>query len=274
MSDLRRRGCKVAFVATMGNLHPGHLELIKTARRYGDAVVVSLYVNPMQFGPNEDFSTYPRTLQEDKAMLVEEGADILFLPDDQIMYPRGQEKQTTVQVPELGSILEGVTRPHFFAGVCTVVARLFNIVQADVSVFGKKDYQQFVIVRRMVDDLAIPIRVVGHDTVREPDGLAMSSRNSYLDDAQRKIAPALHQVLRGAADTIRSGNSDYERIESEAVTRLKKEGMRPDYVSIRCQSDLAVPSEGDLQLVVLGAAYVGETRLIDNIEVGVYTEGS
>ena len=265
----RSRGQSISFVPTMGNLHQGHLSLIRHAKQYGGAVLVSLYVNPLQFGVNEDFSTYPRTLDTDKAVLVEEEVDILFLPDDRTMYPRGTEDQTKVEVPNLGEILEGVTRPHFFRGVTTVVNRLFNIVQADIAVFGKKDYQQWIVIKRMVDDLAMPIEIIGVDTVREQDGLALSSRNSYLTVEQRRVAPMLYKSLVGAADRLRSGKRDYDRVEQAALENIQSGGLRSDYVSVRRQQDLMVPDETDTAWVILGAAYVGSTRLIDNVEVNV-----
>ena len=269
VSSRRSQGKLIIFVPTMGNLHQGHVALIRHAKQYGGTVLVSLYVNPLQFGVNEDFSTYPRTLETDKAVLVEEKADILFLPDDHTMYPRGIEDQTKVEVPHLGEILEGVTRPHFFRGVTTVVNRLFNIVQADIAVFGKKDYQQWIVIKRMVNDLAMPIEIVGVDTVREQDGLALSSRNNYLTAEQRRKAPMLYKGLLGAAEKLRSGERDYERIEQAAFEDIQSGGLRPDYIGVRRRQDLIAPDETDNAWVVLGAAYVGETRLIDNIEVNV-----
>lgn len=266
----RARGDAVAFVPTMGNLHGGHLALIARARRLGGTLVASLYVNPLQFGANEDYATYPRTLDDDMAALRAGRVDILFMPGDKTMYPRGVEEQTKVEVPKLGEILEGQTRPVFFRGVTTVVNRLFNIVQPDVAVFGKKDYQQLIIIQRMVDDLAMPVEIVGVDTVREPDGLALSSRNSYLDAGERKIAPTLYGVLRNAADGLRRGGGDgRQSVEGLAAKQLETGGIRPDYVSVRRRRDLMVPDAADRALVILAAGYVGRTRLIDNIEVDV-----
>ena len=269
VSSRRSQGQLITFVPTMGNLHQGHVSLIRYAKQYGGVVLVSLYVNPLQFGVNEDFSTYPRTLETDKAILIEENVDILFLPEDRTMYPRGAEDQTKVEVPHLGETLEGVTRPNFFRGVATVVNRLFNIVQADIAVFGKKDYQQWIVIKRMVDDLAMPVEIVGVDTVREHDGLALSSRNSYLTAEQRQMAPVLYKSLLGAAGKLKSGERDYEQIEQMALEDIQSGGLRPDYVAVRRQQDLTVPGETDSAWVILGAAYVGTTRLIDNVEVNV-----
>lgn len=257
----------VVFVPTMGNLHQGHVALIRKAKESKGSVVVSLFVNPLQFGKNEDFTTYPRTLERDQTVLKEEGVDLLFLPEEKTMYPQGVEHQTKVEVPCLGEILEGVTRPHFFKGVTTVVNRLFNIVQADAAFFGKKDYQQLIVIKRMVGDLAMPIEIIGVDTVREEDGLALSSRNSYLTIAQRRVAPMLHQALQRAAGRLRTGRRDYVRIEQTAIEELTDGGLKPDYISVRRRQDLMMPDEKETEWVVLGAAYLGTTRLIDNVEV-------
>lgn len=265
----RGDGQTIAFVPTMGNLHAGHVALIETARQHGDTVLVSLYVNPLQFGAGEDLSTYPRTLEKDDAVLRQQQIDVLFLPDDKTMYPRGLEHQTKVGVPGLSAVLEGETRPVFFEGVTTVVNRLFNIVAPDVAVFGKKDYQQMVVIRRMVDDLAIPVDVIGVETVREGDGLALSSRNSYLTAEQRGIAPTLYASLRAGRELVLCGEKDYPRIEQKICDQLSAGGVKPDYVAVRRQSDLAVAGPRDRALVILGAGYVGTTRLIDNIEVEV-----
>lgn len=270
ITSRRNHGQVIVFVPTMGNLHQGHLSLIRKAKQYGGTVLVSLYVNPLQFGPNEDFATYPRTLERDRAALTDMQVDVLFCPDDATMYPRGMDDQTKVEVPLLGEVLEGATRPVFFRGVTTVVNRLFNIANADIAVFGKKDYQQLTIIKRMVADLAMPIEIVGAETVRDRDGLALSSRNSYLTAAERETAPALYRCLSAAADGLVSGRRDYSRVEAEARDELAAGGIDPDYVSIRRQRDLAVPqAEDDPDLVVLGAGYVGKTRLIDNVEVSM-----
>ena len=263
----RRLGRTLTFVPTMGNLHRGHVALVRKAKEYGGPVAVSLFINPLQFGENEDLSTYPRTLERDRSVLEKEGIDLLFLPDEQTMYPYGLAHQTIVEVPRLGDILEGVTRPHFFKGVTTVVSRLFNIVQADIAFFGKKDYQQWIIIRRMVEDLAVPVEIVAVDTVREEDGLALSSRNSYLTTAERRIAPLLYKALQTAADRLRTGQRDYARVEQDTVAELTNGGMEPDYISIRHRGNLGVPDQDESEWVILGAAYLGKTRLIDNVEV-------
>jgi pantoate--beta-alanine ligase len=253
----------------MGNLHQGHRALIRKARADNDIVVASLYVNPLQFGPGEDLATYPRTLPQDRAAMEEDQADILFMPDDATMYPRGLEQQTKVEVPGLGLMLEGASRPLFFRGVATVVNRLFNIIQADRAYFGKKDYQQMVIIERMVSDLAMNMKIVGLETVRAPDGLALSSRNSYLSPQQRRVAPALYQGLQSGVTRFRSDNDTLEEIENGVMDDWATAGIRPDYASIRCRHDLSVPGRTELDLVMLGAGYVGNTRLIDNVEFSV-----
>jgi pantoate--beta-alanine ligase len=228
-------------------------------------VVVSSFVNPMQFGEGEDFDAYPRTLEEDKAKLTEVGVDLLFAPPVSTLYPSGSAQQTRVEVPGISGVLCGASRPGHFVGVATVVCKLFNMVQPDLAVFGEKDYQQLMVIRRMVADLAIPIEIVGMPTVREADGLAMSSRNGYLSTAQRATASLLYRTLQTTAEAIRAGNRDYNRLEAQAQAALQDAGFRPDYYAIRRAEDLAMPvgSEGDL--VILAAAYLGNTRLIDNI---------
>jgi pantoate--beta-alanine ligase len=262
----RAQGKSIALVPTMGNLHEGHRTLIRKARADNDIVIVSLYVNPLQFGPGEDLATYPRTLPQDRAAMEEDQADILFMPDDATMYPRGLEQQTKVEVPGLGSMLEGASRPLFFRGVTTVVNRLFNIIQADRAYFGKKDYQQMVIIEHMVSDLAMNMKIVGLETVRDPDGLALSSRNSYLSQQQRRVAPALYQGLQSGVTRFRSGNASLEEVENGVMNDWAEAGIRPDYASIRCRHDLSVPRGPRQNLVMLGAGYAGNTRLIDNIE--------
>lgn len=262
---LRANGKRIAFVPTMGNLHAGHRRLMEEARRYADAVVVSIYVNPLQFGPKEDFASYPRTPAEDRVLLKDAGVEILYAPDDAEMYPRGRERQTQVEVPGLGEILCGAYRPGHFRGVATVVARLLQLVRPDVAVFGKKDYQQLMVIRLMVADLAMPIEIVGIDTVREPDGLARSSRNNYLSSDERKLAPFVYRTLEEVRDQIRSG-TEPSRAAETAVTKLGAAGFRPDYVSVRRTADLAEPKAGDKSLIVLAAAWLGRTRLIDNLE--------
>ena len=254
----RRAGKRLAFVPTMGNLHAGHLKLIEVARRLADMVVVSIYVNPLQFGANEDLDSYPRTPVEDCTALEAQGGELLFMPGDKEMYPRGRAAQTFVEVPVLSDVLCGASRPGHFRGVATVVNRLFNLVQPDLALFGKKDYQQLLVIRLMVSDLGMPVEIVGVDTVRESDGLAMSSRNSYLSAAERAEAPRLQRVLQDVVG---------KRISPEkAIVVLADAGWKPDYVEVRRRSDLAKPQAGERELVVLAAARIGATRLIDNLE--------
>jgi pantoate--beta-alanine ligase len=265
----RERGERIAFVPTMGNLHAGHLSLVRHARTLADRVVVSIFVNPTQFGPNEDYASYPRTLAADRQALMAAAADLLFAPAVQEVYAGDLENATRVVVPGLSDILCGEFRPGFFSGIATVVTRLFNMVQPQVAVFGEKDYQQLVMIRRMVRDLCFPVEVQGVATEREPDGLAMSSRNSYLDAAQRRQAPALYQALCGVRDALAAGARDYRQLEQAALDALAAAGFRPDYVSIRRQADLALPGAADSALIVLAAATLGSARLIDNVKISV-----
>ena len=262
-----RRGGNVAFVPTMGNLHAGHLSLVRVARQLADRVVVSIFVNPLQFGVGEDFEKYPRTLERDMAMLEGEGTDLLFAPPLDVMYAKPQDQQTRVEVPGLSSLLCGACRPGHFVGVSTVACKLFNMVQPDIAVFGKKDFQQLMVIRRMVEDLAMPVRVVGVETMRESDGLAMSSRNGYLSTEERAIAPVLHRVLSGIAARLREGDDDYAGLQVQATRELEENGFGPDYVAIRKSDDLGEPEPGEARLVVLAAAYLGKARLIDNIDL-------
>ncbi len=261
----RSRGERVAFVPTMGNLHRGHISLIDLARRHGDRFVTSIFVNPMQFGPNEDFNHYPRTPDRDARMLEDAGCDLLFLPAVDEIYPQGSERATRVEVPGLSTILCGEFRPGHFEGVATVVAKLFNIVQPDVAVFGQKDYQQLAVIRKMTLDLCLPLQIVGAPTMRETDGLAMSSRNQYLTEAERAVAPALHAQLTRVATQVANG-SPVAPVESEACDALVAAGFRVDYLSVRRAADLEPPGADDPDLVVLGAARLGRARLIDNLQ--------
>jgi len=262
---LRAAHGTVGFVPTMGNLHAGHLELVRHAARHNGAVVVSIYVNPLQFEPGEDLATYPRTLEADRAALEDLGVAGLFLPDEATMYPRGMAQQTRVVVPGLGGILCGVSRPHHFEGVTTVVARLLNIVGPDMAVFGRKDYQQLAIIRRMAADLAMPVAIEGVATARAEDGLALSSRNQYLDERERRIAPGLYRTLNDRAQGIQSGQP-IEQTVSQGIEALARLGFQPDYLEVRRQADLAAPESEDRELVILAAAYLGKARLIDNLE--------
>lgn len=263
----RQEGARIAFVPTMGNLHAGHISLIELARRHGDRFVASIFVNPMQFGPNEDFAHYPRTPARDSEMLAAAGCDLMFMPDVAQMYGQGATPPTRVEVPEISATLCGGFRPGHFEGVATVVAKLFNIVQPDVAVFGEKDFQQLAVIRRMTADLCFPTTIIGAPTVRETDGLAMSSRNQYLTTAERAIAPQIHAALLAATRAIASGVSDYVRLEREGAAQLKAHGFHLDYFAVRRQIDLSVPSPADRELVVLVAARLGKARLIDNLQV-------
>jgi len=262
-----RDGQRVAFIPTMGNLHAGHVSLIDAARTHGDHFIASIFVNPMQFGPNEDFAHYPRTPQNDERMLAEAGCDLMFMPDVAEIYPNGAERATRVEVPELSKILCGEFRPGHFEGVATIVAKLFNIVEPDVAVFGEKDFQQLTIIRRMAEDLCFPVKIIGAPTVRDADGLAMSSRNQYLTASERELAPRIHELLRKAVDRIQGGDVDFSGIEYSSLQTLKQAGFRPDYFSVRDARDLSAPRPESKHLVVLTAARLGKARLIDNLQV-------
>jgi len=263
----RRCGERIGFVPTMGNLHEGHLHLLRRARSLSDRVVVSIFVNPMQFGPGEDFDAYPRTLEDDKAQLEQERADLLFAPAVGMIYPSGLNETTRVEVPGVGEGLEADCRPGFFVGVATVVARLFNLVQADIAVFGEKDYQQLAVIRRMVKELCWPIDIEAVPTVREADGLAMSSRNRYLSAEQRQMAPLLYQTLCEVAEGVRGQRQACAELETQAIKRLEQAGFTPDYVSIRQAATLQPIEAGNSRAVVLAAARLGCARLIDNVSV-------
>jgi pantoate--beta-alanine ligase len=262
------RGADVACVPTMGNLHEGHLSLVRIARERASCVVATIFVNRLQFAPTDDFDQYPRTFGEDCERLERERVDVLFAPHEREMYPEPQAFKVDPP-PELADILEGEFRPGFFRGVCTVVLKLFNVIQPRVAVFGKKDYQQLMIVRRMVGQLALPITIVPGETGRADDGLALSSRNNYLSAAERTEAPRLYRILTTLAQSIASGERAYARLEAEAMAELRTHGWQPDYVAVRRQSDLRVPAGEDRELVVLAAAKLGATRLIDNVEVAL-----
>jgi pantoate--beta-alanine ligase len=263
----RERGDRVGFVPTMGNLHAGHISLLAAARYRADRVVVSAFVNPLQFGPGEDYERYPRTPDEDREMLEDAHCDLLFLPSAEEMYPDGANQATLIQVQGLSGTLCGAFRPGHFDGVATVVAKLFGIVQPDVAVFGEKDFQQLTIIRRMVDDLFMPVEVFGATTVRAPDGLAMSSRNRYLTPAERLVAPRLYQSLRQAVTRIDTGDDGYAQIEEQGLAALVEAGMRPDYFAVRDALSLEVPGADSRDLIVLAAARLGRARLIDNLRV-------
>lgn len=265
LAEARRAGKRIAFVPTMGNLHAGHRQLLIEARACADLVVASIYVNPLQFGVNEDFSAYPRTPDNDRRIAAEAGAALLFMPPDAEMYPHGHDNATVVEVPGLGNSLCGMFRPGHFKGVASVVTRLFNMVMPDVALFGRKDYQQWRIIERLVADLALPIEIIGVETVREPDGLALSSRNAYLSADERRTASRLYATLCAARDAAEAG-ADARETERNANLSLSSAGFIPEYVAIRRQSDLFPPEPEDRDLVILAAAKLGQTRLIDNVE--------
>jgi pantoate--beta-alanine ligase len=253
------------FVPTMGNLHDGHIQLINIAKPRAACTVVSIFVNRLQFGPREDFDRYPRTLEADSARLKEAGVDVLFVPDEKEIYP---ERQTFVVEPsDLQYILEGAHRPGHFRGVATVVLKLFNLVMPHSAIFGKKDYQQYLVLRDMVRQFALPIEIIPAETVRAQDGLALSSRNAYLSAEQRREAPRLYGVLKKVRDELGSGARDFQRLDQQAMAELARNGWQPDYVAVRRQADLRQPTERDRDLVVVAAARLGRTRLIDNVEV-------
>lgn len=263
----RRDGATVAFVPTMGNLHDGHITLLRKARTLADRTVVSIFVNPIQFGRGEDYARYPSTLEADQAKLGAAGLDLLFAPNLDQLYPGGIEEDTRVTVPGLSTILCGQYRPGHFSGVATVVSKLFNNVQPDVALFGEKDYQQLLVIKRMVHDLLIPVEVVGQPIVREADGLAMSSRNGYLSAGERGRAPLIFQTLNKAADRLRAQDGSLIAIETAGMAELAAAGFRPEYLSIRRAADLTPPQPGDESLQILVAAWLGAARLIDNLRV-------
>jgi pantoate--beta-alanine ligase len=261
----KRDGLRVGFVPTMGNLHAGHYSLVTLARQHADRVVSSVFVNPTQFGPSEDFTRYPRTPDADTSGLEAAGCDVLWLPEVEAMYPFGVELAAKVQVPGVSSVLEGACRPGHFDGVCTVVTRLFNQVQPDVAAFGRKDFQQLAVIRQMVADLHVPIEILAGEIVREDDGLAMSSRNQYLSPDERAVAPTIHRVLGAMRDATR-GDAPRAQVEADADAALRAAGFVPDYAVVR-RPDFSEPADGERGArVALIAARLGRTRLIDNIE--------
>lgn len=266
---IRAEGLPVAFVPTMGNLHRGHIRLVEEAKGQADRVVVSIFVNPTQFGPTEDYARYPRTPEADAEKLRAAGTDLLYLPGTAELYPVDPAAMAYVEVPGLSDDLCGRFRPGHFRGVATVVLKLFNQVQPDLALFGEKDFQQLTIIRRMAGDLDLPVRILGVPTVRESDGLAMSSRNAYLSADERTKATALHANLSAAAEEIRAGARDFGRIAGERTAALQAAGFRPDYFAVRRQDDLTPPGPDDRRLVILVAARLGSTRLIDNVLVNL-----
>jgi pantoate--beta-alanine ligase len=269
LNDWRHSGDHIAFVATMGNLLDGHLSLVRLARKHAERVVVSVFVNPTQFGDGEDFENYPQSLERDKRMLKRFQTDLLFVPEIETMYPFGIDNATSVTVPVLTDDLCGTFRPGHFDGVTSVVSRLFSLVQPDVAIFGQKDYQQQLVIRRLAEDLSLPIEIICGPTQREEDGLAQSSRNQYLSDKERAIAPNLFATLSNVGKDLESGKRNYDELEQHAVTELLKLGFKPEYVSIRRAENLGMPDRDNDELIVLAAATLGKARLIDNVVVNI-----
>ncbi|MCU0734784.1 MAG: pantoate--beta-alanine ligase [Methylotetracoccus sp.] len=267
VTDWRKTGESVGFVPTMGNLHAGHLSLVELAREQADRVVVSIFVNPLQFGPGEDFDRYPRTLEEDRRKLIDTGADLLFLPSVYEMYPADGGAATFVHVPGLSEVLCGQSRPGHFRGVATVVCKLLNIVQPTCVVLGEKDFQQLVLLQKMVRDLDLPVEIIPAPTRREANGLALSSRNGYLTAEQREDAAQLQRCLEEAGHALELRNRTVTEAETRAVDQLRQAGFRVDYVSVRRRNDLALPCDEDRELIVLAAAWMDRTRLIDNRKI-------
>ncbi|MBO7912606.1 pantoate--beta-alanine ligase [Vibrio splendidus] len=272
IKQFKRDGRTVAFVPTMGNLHEGHLTLVKKARELADIVVVSIFVNPMQFDRTDDLNNYPRTLEADLSKLTAEGVELVFTPTPEVMYPDGLDKQTFVEVPGISHMLEGASRPGHFRGVSTIVAKLFNIVQPNFACFGEKDFQQLAVIRQMTTDLALDIEVVGVATVREMDGLAMSSRNSNLTIDERQRAPVLARTMRWISSAIRGGRDDYASVIEDATDQLRAADLQPDEIFICDAKTLQAITSETTQAVILMSAFLGKTRLIDNQVLDLVTE--
>lgn len=269
LNERKRKGKTIAFVPTMGNLHEGHLQLVRKAKQVADVVVVSIFVNPLQFGANEDLDNYPRTLSADREKLFADGTHFLFTPTVEEMYPNGMESQTKVIVPDLADTLCGENRPGHFTGVSTVVSKLFQQVQPDIAIFGKKDFQQLSIIKKMTQDLCMPIEIVGVDTARDVDGLALSSRNGYLSQMERNIAPILHKTLQQCRDAIACGYDSYTELELHAKYTLKSAGFEPDYFAVCDAKTLKGVTLYTEQIVIAAAAKLGQTRLIDNVTLNL-----
>jgi pantoate--beta-alanine ligase len=270
VDEWRRAGLRVGFVPTMGNLHAGHYSLLDVARERADRVIASVFVNPTQFGPNEDFARYPRTLESDQSGLRERGCDLLFVPSVDAIYPYGVADTVRIEVPGLSDVLEGAARPGHFVGVATVVTKLFNWVTPHIAVFGQKDYQQLLVIRRLVSDLGIPVEIASAKTAREDNGLARSSRNQYLQAAERDRAAVIYRTLRSMRDQVLAGPADFAAIEVQACEGLIAAGLTPDYAVIRRAEDLATPAGGEPgRLIALIAARSGKTRLIDNLLLAI-----
>ncbi|WP_231759214.1 pantoate--beta-alanine ligase [Microbulbifer elongatus] len=269
LADARRDGKTIGFVPTMGNLHAAHIELVNLARQHCDVVVVSIFVNRLQFGLNEDWDKYPRTMQEDMAKLRAASCDFLFHPEEAEIYPNGMDQQTKVICPAMTDVLCGASRPGHFEGVTTVVAKLFNIVQPDKAVFGIKDFQQLAVIRRMVEDLCMPVEIVAAPVHREDDGLAMSSRNGYLTEEERPKVAVLNQSLNWVSDEIKNGRKDFPVLEEEAREKIQAAGFKVDYFSICNSKDLQPAAHDDREITILGAMYTSGARLIDNVSLSV-----
>lgn len=267
LNGYRQQGKRIGLVPTMGNLHEGHISLVEQARRAADIVVTTIFVNPMQFGANEDLDSYPRTLQEDQDRLQAAGNSLIFAPSVEEVYPEGLARQTRISVPEVSDGHCGANRPGHFDGVATVVTMLFNMVQPDVAVFGEKDYQQLAVIRKLARNLFIPIEIIGAPTVRDPDGVAKSSRNGYLSAEERARAPAIFNALQHIATGLKQGETDFLRLEQEAAQILLNQGFQPEYVTIVNSQTLKPAQTDDHQLTTLVAAYLGTTRLIDNLSI-------
>ncbi len=269
LGDWRRSGEHIALVPTMGNLHDGHLSLVTLAREHAERVVVSIFVNPTQFSDGEDFEQYPRTFERDKRLLKKVNADLLFVPDVDTMYPFGLDNATSVTVPVLTADFCGAFRPGHFDGVTSVVSRLFSIIQPDVAIFGQKDFQQQLVIRRMVEDLQLRLHIVLAPTIREGDGLALSSRNQYLSEKQRGVAVTLYSLLLGIGKDLQAGKRNFEELEKDAMDALSGAGFDPEYIAIRRAENLELPDRDTDEIVVLAAASLGDARLIDNILVSI-----
>ncbi|MDO7084273.1 pantoate--beta-alanine ligase [Pseudocolwellia sp. AS88] len=264
VSEWRQQGLKVGFVPTMGNLHAGHISLVTEAHKHADKIVASIFINPMQFGANEDVDNYPRTMEADQQKLAAEGTDLLFTPTPEIIYPKGLDKQTFVEVPTVSEGYCGESRPGHFRGVSTIVCKLFNLVQPDIACFGLKDYQQVQVIETMVEDLSMPIKIIPVETIREDSGLALSSRNGYLTEEELKIAPALSQNIQWLAKELKNGN-DFIGLAKTAALYINNAGLKTDYIHVCNAKTLQPASEDDTDIVILAAAYCGKARLIDNL---------
>lgn len=269
INQWRKAGQKIAFVPTMGNLHEGHLSLVDDAFMRADKVVVSIFVNPMQFGANEDLDNYPKTLAADSAALTERGVNLLYTPAVKDIYPRPLKEQTYVDIPKISNIICGETRPNHFRGVTTVVTKLFNLVQPDIACFGQKDFQQLFLIKRMVEDLSMPIQIIGVPTVREKSGLAMSSRNGYLTPEEKQLASVLYSSLKYAKQYIQQGHKDYKHIKQAMQANIEQADLRTDYIEFKDANTLAEATQDTTNFVVLVAAFIASARLIDNIEFSI-----